>query len=189
MDNFNFKGNKQGFIPLPHDQPTKEMLKEKEEMLKGMKENNDLLKSKLAALNDSKDLLEKEIKKLRRDLEDSKGEADDRNKWRRKALDLEGNLGDVQDQLESLRKRNKKKEGEKQEEVDRLEREVRRFSEKVKEKEKEIREMSHRKNDSKADLEDLLRKMRDNSGDANQNKELLHEIMKKIDELNKRSSP
>jgi chromosome segregation ATPase len=172
----------------PPDQQMQNLMREKEGMVKDLRDSNDKLRSKLATLADDKDLLEKEIQKLKRNLEDSKAEADDRNKWRRKALDLENNLADLQDQFDNLKKKKQKKDDETQEENERLEREIRRFEEKIREKEKEIRDLGQRQKNSKGDLEDLLRNLKGNPGDANQNKELLQEIIKKVDELYKKSN-
>ena len=181
------KSTQGSFVPNPPPEFYNESLFAKQSELKDLQDSNNNLRSKLATLANDKDDLENEIQRLKRKLENLEAEAEDRNKWRRRALDAEGQLTDVQGDLDSQKKKRQKEGAARREEIEKLEDEVKRLESVVKEKEKEVRELSSKVSDSKHNLEDLLKNLGDNSGDANLNKELLQEIIKKVDELNIRS--
>lgn len=179
-------GNKQGALVQStrlRDPGLEEPERAKRAAVRELEDSNNLLRSKLATLADDKDSLEAELRKLRRRLEDLGAEAEDRNKWRRKALDAEGRAGEAQELLERERKRRKREAEAEAEESARLAREVERVTREASEREKVISELRVRGAGPRADLRDLLANLKAGAGDSGQSKELLREIAKKVDEL------
>lgn len=179
-------GNKQGaLVQSRHlrNAPFEESELAKESVVKDLEDSNNNLRSKLATLADEKNSLEAEVKKLKRRLEDALADAEDRNKWRRKALDAESQVGDVRAMLESEKKRRARLAEDKTDEARKLEKEIERLMSEIRSKETVISDLKEQVKGSQGDLKDLLRNLKSGSGDSNQNKEMLKEIAKKVDEL------
>lgn len=185
------RGNKQGaLIQSKHlrNVPFEESELARESMVKELEHSNNNLRSKLATLADEKDSLEVEVKKLKRRLEDLQAEADDRNKWRRKALDAENRVGDMQAMLASEKKKRARLADDRAEEARKLGKQVEKLTSDIRSKETVISELKEQVRGSQGDLKDLLRNLKNGSGDSSQNKELLKEIVKKVDELFSKSN-
>jgi chromosome segregation ATPase len=131
-------------------------------IVKGLEDSNNSLKEQLLDLADKKDELERENKRLKRELEDMEMDMTNQDKWRKRYKAAEEGLRDAEERLGQQ------------------ERENRRLNAQLEELEKQV-------GTSKEELQGLLQELRRNSAEGGRNKDLLREVFKKVDELSKKS--
>ena len=156
-------------------------------ILKGLKDSNQTLKNELTRLADEKENLERRNKKLLRDLEDLESDSKNREKWRSKFLEMEENFQRLQDQLDKAKRQNSKNEKELKEELEELKINL---EKKIKNNERmklELERLREKVKSSNGELNNLLRDLTEKSGKEGENRNLIKEVIKKVDELSKKS--
>jgi septal ring factor EnvC (AmiA/AmiB activator) len=152
-------------------------------ILKELEDSNKTLRDQLIKMADEKEKLEKELKNLKRDLEDMELSVSQKDKWRQKALDLEDSL----DQLETNKRKNKREMDGLKDQIKKMEEELNEKNDELGRVQGELKGVKQRVQDSNGELNDLLKGLQNSKGDENENRDLLKEVVKKVDELTKKS--
>lgn len=148
-------------------------------LLKNLEESNSTLRAQLVKVADEKEALERELRKLRRELEDLEAELKRKEKWRKQALDLE----EEKDRLDQELRKAQRKLAAAEERAQSAER-------KTVETETlrtEVRTLQERLRGSNGELNVLLKNLRAGHEDEGENRNLLKEVIKKVDELSRKS--
>lgn len=150
-------------------------------LLKNLEESNNTLRAELVKMADEKELLEREIRKLKTQLEDLQSDLENRDKWRKKALELE----ELREEEERERKRRERDQNDQNEDLRKLERERNEVRNELERATEEVSRLQEKIRNSNGELNDLLKELR--KGDGGENRDLLKEVIKKVNELSKKS--
>ena len=148
---------------------------------KELEDSNKVLRDQLVKMADEKEELEKEVRRLKRDMEDMELGVSQKDKWRQKALDLEDSV----DQLETDKRKGKRELEGLRDKIAQLEKDINQKDQELMRVNAEMKGIKQKVQDSNGELNDLLEGLRNNPG--NDNRDLLKEVIKKVDELTKKS--
>jgi chromosome segregation ATPase len=165
-----------------------ELLKEIEDLRKEkyseqqeMEYQASILKDQLRDLKEELDALRRQNKKLKDLLDEEKDEG---VKWRKKFKELENQYKDLIEQFDLFTEKNTKEKDSLEEKEKKLHDMYRRAQNEIRELEIQLELLKKSKNEN---LLDLLNKFKEKNEGNEENKELLLEVIKKVNELSKQS--
>lgn len=150
-------------------------------LLKNLEESNNTLRAELVKVADEKEELERQLRKLKTRVEDLESDLQSRDKWRAKALELE----ELRESEERDRRRRERDREEQQEQLRKAEKDRDSVRTRLETTREEVKRLQERIQNSNGELNDLLNELR--KGDGGENRDLLKEVIKKVDELSKKS--